>query len=72
MANDAFNSKIFETSAGTWKVRWRARNKNQQKTFRRRADALKFQAELFSGKPVPAKLKNISVEDFAAVWVKRY
>lgn len=72
MVFNAIMSNLNETKAGTWKVRWREHGKTQQRTFRRKADALRLQSELYNGKDVPVITKNIAFEDFCEVWKKRH
>ena len=72
MEHNAIVSSIYETSSGTWKVRWRQFGKDKQKTFKRKIDAQQFQAELFNGKKIPVMMRGIFFEDFCEVWISRH
>ena len=72
MNNSCIKANIFETEAGTWKVRWRSNGKNYQQTFRLKVDALKLQAKLFGGGEKPQKTKNLFFEDFCEIWKERH
>lgn len=72
MATKPIQSTIFTTKSGAHKVRWRAKGRNWQKTFRRKVDALKFQSDLLKDHKVQHEKSNVKFEAFAEIWIERH
>lgn len=72
MANKSIQSTVFSTNSGTHKVRWRDRGRNWQKTFTRKVEALRFQAELLKGDEAKYEAPSVTFDEFSEVWLQRH
>ncbi len=72
MNHQSIIAHISSTKSGTWKVRWREFNVSKQKTFNRKADALKLQQQLFNGFEAPVITKNLLFVEFCEIWEQRH
>ena len=72
MADKPIQSTISSMPGGTYKLRWRNKGRNWQKTFKRKVDALRFQADLLRSDEIRHELNRMKFEDFAAIWVERH
>ena len=65
-------STISESDSGAYKVRWRAKNSNWQKTFKRKVDAIIFQGELLKSNIVRHESSKVNFDQFAEIWLERH
>ena len=70
--NKPIKSTISKTRSGSYKIRWRDRNRNFQKTFKTKLDALSCQSALLKGQKNKTIAVNIRFEDFAKIWHERH
>jgi integrase len=64
---------IHRAKSGKWEVRWRQGSRNRSRTFDRKPDAVRFDAEARRisqlGGVIPQRVGGTTFEDFAAEWL---
>ena len=67
---------IHKTKSGTFEVRWREQGKQKSKTFKRRVDAKKFEAQINAGIDALGLSKSetlevgLSFKEFSEIWMR--